>query len=95
MRTDRSDGFHPCQSNILRSIVISGIVASASFGALAPAAAQDKPNILFIMGDDIGWMQPSIYHQGCGRRNTEYRSHWQRGCEVYALLRRAELYGWT
>ena len=23
-----------------------------------------KPNILFIMGDDIGWMQPSIYHQG-------------------------------
>ena len=27
--------------------------------------AQDaKPNILFIMGDDIGWMQPSIYHRG-------------------------------
>jgi arylsulfatase A-like enzyme len=23
-----------------------------------------KPNILFIMGDDIGWMQPSIYHRG-------------------------------
>jgi arylsulfatase A-like enzyme len=23
-----------------------------------------KPNILFIMGDDIGWMQPSIYHCG-------------------------------
>src|SRR4051812_13629258 len=36
-------------------------------GALAPAAqAQEaqKPNILFIMGDDIGWMQPSIYHEG-------------------------------
>ena len=31
-----------------------------------PAAAQTpaKPNILFIMGDDIGWMQPSIYHRG-------------------------------
>jgi arylsulfatase A-like enzyme len=29
------------------------------------AWAQDKkPNILFIMGDDIGWMQPSIYHRG-------------------------------
>lgn len=26
--------------------------------------AQEKPNILFIMGDDIGWMQPSIYHGG-------------------------------
>src|SRR5262249_5476525 len=31
----------------------------------APAATQEqKPNILFIMGDDIGWMQPSIYHRG-------------------------------
>jgi len=28
------------------------------------AQAQSKPNILFIMGDDIGWMQPSIYHHG-------------------------------
>ena len=27
-------------------------------------AASEKPNILFIMGDDIGWMQPSIYHEG-------------------------------
>jgi hypothetical protein len=31
----------------------------------APAQQQPtKPNILFIMGDDIGWMQPSIYHRG-------------------------------
>jgi arylsulfatase A-like enzyme len=28
------------------------------------AAAADKPNIIFIMGDDIGWMQPSVYHRG-------------------------------
>ena len=27
-------------------------------------AQEQKPNILFIMGDDIGWMQPSIYHRG-------------------------------
>src|SRR5439155_19352961 len=33
--------------------------------AVAPAQGQDKkPNILFIMGDDIGWMQPSCYHRG-------------------------------
>jgi len=32
---------------------------------VGPAGAADaKPNILFIMGDDIGWMQPSIYHRG-------------------------------
>jgi hypothetical protein len=38
--------------------------------ASIPASAQQgqKPNILFIMGDDIGWMQPSIYHR-------EHRSH--------------------
>ena len=30
-----------------------------------PSFADDKkPNIMFIMGDDIGWMQPSIYHRG-------------------------------
>ena len=34
-------------------------------GITPPAIAQEqKPNILFIMGDDIGWMQPSIYHRG-------------------------------
>ena len=33
-------------------------------GARATAQDQAKPNILFIMGDDIGWMQPSIYHRG-------------------------------
>src|SRR5690348_15994114 len=25
---------------------------------------QQTPHILFIMGDDIGWMQPNIYHRG-------------------------------
>jgi len=39
---------------------------TAGLAVMPPAAAQQqqKPNILFIMGDDIGWMQPSIYHQG-------------------------------
>src|SRR6478736_3485418 len=27
-------------------------------------AAGTKPNILMIMGDDIGWFNPSIYHRG-------------------------------
>jgi arylsulfatase len=30
----------------------------------SPQAGEKRPNILFIMGDDIGWMQPSIYHRG-------------------------------
>jgi arylsulfatase A-like enzyme len=45
------------------------LLAFAAVGMVAsmPAAAQQqqaKPNILFIMGDDIGWMQPRIYHRG-------------------------------
>src|SRR5213082_3641876 len=41
------------------------MAAAALLGVGAPAQAQDKkPNILFIMGDDIGWMQPSCYHRG-------------------------------
>src|SRR5262245_53731523 len=44
--------------------------AAVGMAASMPAAAQQqqqqqqKPNILFIMGDDIGWMQPRIYHRG-------------------------------
>ena len=37
----------------------------ALFGAVAPAQAADKkPNILFIMGDDVGWFNVGAYHQG-------------------------------
>jgi arylsulfatase len=31
---------------------------------LAAQAPAKKPNILVIMGDDIGWFNPSIYHRG-------------------------------
>ena len=39
-------------------------MASALPASSAMAQATSKPNIMFIMGDDIGWMQPSIYHRG-------------------------------
>src|SRR5256885_7771912 len=45
---------------------LSALFLSATV-VCTPATAQEpakKPNILFIMGDDIGWMQPSIYHRG-------------------------------
>ncbi len=41
--------------------ILLGVVTSA---AALGQTADKKPNILFIMGDDIGWMQPSIYHRG-------------------------------
>src|SRR5262249_49399373 len=49
------------------SLGLLGVFAAAAVAA-APAAAQQpqqqKPNILFIMGDDIGFMQPRIYPRG-------------------------------
>jgi len=48
-----------------RGSMCAGVVALAFASAAARAqGTAGKPNILFIMGDDIGWMQPSIYHQG-------------------------------
>ena len=49
-----------------KKIRLGLLAASAVLVAAAvPAfAQQQKPNILFIMGDDIGLMQPSIYHRG-------------------------------
>jgi arylsulfatase A-like enzyme len=45
--------------------LVAGLLLSSSPALVGPAQAQaPKPNILFIMGDDIGWMQPSIYHRG-------------------------------
>src|SRR3974377_1875401 len=45
-----------------------GLLAGVAIvmGAVVPASAQQqqKPNILFIMGDDIGFMQPRIYPRG-------------------------------
>ena len=46
--------------------MLSRIVLAACVLIGAPAAAQtaQKPNILVIMGDDIGWFNPSVYHRG-------------------------------
>jgi arylsulfatase A-like enzyme len=38
------------------------VLATASLAAAQGAAK--KPNVLVIMGDDIGWFNPSIYHRG-------------------------------
>ena len=58
--------------SVTRTIWLGLLAAFATMAvASTPAAAQQqqpqqqqKPNILFIMGDDIGIMQPSIYHRG-------------------------------
>ena len=49
------------RSLLYAALAAVGLIVATPAIAQAPAK---KPNILFIMGDDIGWMQPSIYHRG-------------------------------
>src|SRR5512144_288537 len=44
-------------------MLTTAILLAWAASAAAQAAAK-KPNILVIMGDDIGWFNPSIYHRG-------------------------------
>ena len=53
------------ETGVKRGALAFALLMAATGGAVAPAAAQDtKPNILFIMGDDIGWFNIGAYHQG-------------------------------
>ena len=77
-----------------------GTIAALSFlvaaGGTQSTAQNQKPNILFIMGDDIGWMQPEhLPSRADGRRNAQHRSHRQGRRDPHDLLRRAELHGRT
>ncbi|MCE9606457.1 MAG: arylsulfatase [Planctomycetia bacterium] len=44
----------------LALLIACAVVASATNSA----TAQEKPNIVFIMGDDVGWFNIGAYHQG-------------------------------
>jgi arylsulfatase A-like enzyme len=46
-----------------RGVSAAPLAQDATPGA-TPGAAGNQPNILFIMGDDIGWMNVDAYHRG-------------------------------
>jgi Sulfatase len=50
----------------LPSSVLLALVTSVSLmcAVVASQAADKKPNIVFIMGDDVGWFNVGAYHQG-------------------------------
>ena len=65
-----ADG-QPCRTQRRHAGAIATVVVLtiAALGSAVPAAAQEKkPNILFIMGDDIGWMQVVSYQARFGAR---------------------------
>jgi arylsulfatase len=48
-------------------IMLAGAIALLLIAAVVPATAQaqqQRPNIIFIMGDDVGWFNIGAYHQG-------------------------------
>jgi arylsulfatase len=45
-------------------LVIFTVAATLSGAAATAQTADKKPNILFIMGDDIGWFNVGAYHEG-------------------------------
>jgi arylsulfatase A-like enzyme len=61
-------------SNWLLRFVVVAILAVSTVanipGTKAVAQQQSKPNILFIMADDIGWEQVGAYHRGIGLGET-------------------------
>ena len=60
----------------------------------ASARATRKPNIVVIMGDDVGVWNIGAYHRGMmAGRDAEPRPARLAGNAVYRLLRRGELHG--
>ena len=61
----------------------------------SPALAQEKkPNIVVIMGDDIGIWNIGAYHRGMmAGRTPQPRQARRRRHAVHRLLRRGELHG--
>src|SRR4029077_17123761 len=50
-----------CGAMLSIAIALLSVAAAEPANAQAP---QQQPNILFIMGDDIGWFNIGAYHQG-------------------------------
>jgi arylsulfatase A-like enzyme len=60
---------HRVRQGVLASF---GVLAALVLAAANPAGAADKkPNILFIMADDIGWFNVGAYHQGIMSGKTQ------------------------
>ncbi len=55
---------HPPRINCFSLAVALGLVLSTTVGTAAHAQQTDKPNIVVIMGDDIGWFNIGAYHRG-------------------------------
>ena len=71
---------HTEEASMTRNIWL-GLLASLAAVTIAvvPAAAQQpqKPNILVIMGDDVGWFNIGAYHRGSCRARRRTSTSWR------------------
>ena len=66
----------------------------ALLASLSAQGADKKPNILVIMGDDIGWYNPSIYNRGdMGYRTPNIDRIGKEGAMFTGLVRPAGVHG--
>ena len=78
-----------------RVVMVFAVLFTALALVAGPAFAQDKkPNILFIMGDDVGWFNIGAYHRGIMSGKTPNLDKLaSQGMHVHRLLCRSELHG--
>jgi hypothetical protein len=60
-----------------RALIFAVAALAVLISPLAGVAQQQKPNILVIMGDDIGYWNISAYNRGQMGYLTQYRPHRQ------------------
>ncbi len=80
---------------IVRALATAGAMALGLAAAPSSAWAADKqPNIVVIMGDDIGMWNIGAYHRGMmAGRTPNLDQIAKQGMTVHRLLRRGQLYG--
>ncbi len=70
--------------------LLASLVAAMAVSTQAAAQQQQKPNILVIMGDDVGWFNIGAYHQGimAGRTPNLDKLAFQKECGSPIIMRR-------
>ena len=74
---------------------LAALLACLGASGMIPSRleAQQKPNIIVIMGDDIGWFNIGAYNQGHhGGAHAQPGPAGRRGHALHRLLRRSKLY---
>ncbi len=53
-----------CSEGTSKSVLLAQASAATTTAKAAPASSGKKPNVVFIMGDDVGWFNIGAYHRG-------------------------------